>query len=178
MSARRRRIPRLIHQTLGTASVPRKLRGWVASWCACSAAHACMETCRAWAPRPAVWAGSLACATVAPARGGRKTLNPEWKYTLWTDSDCAAFVQRVFPEYAAAYAALPKAVERADFFRRAPHSNCMRAAKPSSGAPRRRALPRPAAPLPPSPPAAAALAARTRAFQGFGFGGVRGEPKR
>ena len=75
---RPRRIPQHIHQTYSSASVPRKFRGWVASW---------------------------------------KQLNPGWKHTLWADAECAAFVARHFPEYAAAFAALPKAVERADFFR-------------------------------------------------------------
>ena len=44
-------------------------------------------------------------------------LNPGWEQKLWDDAECAAFVAAEFPEYTAAYAALPHNVERADFFR-------------------------------------------------------------
>ena len=43
--------------------------------------------------------------------------NPAWTVRFWDDAACAAFVGAEFPEYAAAYASLPKDVERSDFFR-------------------------------------------------------------
>ena len=46
-----------------------------------------------------------------------RAVNPGWETRFWSDAACAAFVASEFPEYAAAYAALPKHVERADFFR-------------------------------------------------------------
>ena len=45
------------------------------------------------------------------------TQNPTWEMKLWDDAECALFVATEFPEYLAAYAALPHNVERADFFR-------------------------------------------------------------
>ena len=46
-----------------------------------------------------------------------RAVNPGWETRFWSDADCSAFVASEFPEYASAYAALPKHVERADFFR-------------------------------------------------------------
>jgi Glycosyltransferase sugar-binding region containing DXD motif len=44
-------------------------------------------------------------------------LNPGWEVRFWDDASCLEFVHREFPEYYRAYVALPKNVERADFFR-------------------------------------------------------------
>eukprot|EP00854_Cymbomonas_tetramitiformis_P006390 gene6390-7655_t len=49
--------------------------------------------------------------------GSWQKLNPEWEVRFYDNDDCAAFVQKYFPEYWQAYQALPKNVERADFFR-------------------------------------------------------------
>jgi len=43
--------------------------------------------------------------------------NPGWAARFWSDDECATFVETEFPEYRDAYHALPKDVERADFFR-------------------------------------------------------------
>lgn len=44
-------------------------------------------------------------------------MNPGWELRFYDDQACLDFVQREFPEYLAAYLALPKQVERSDFFR-------------------------------------------------------------
>ena len=46
-----------------------------------------------------------------------QALNPAWETRFYDNADCRAFVEREFPEYLAAYLALPKDVERSDFFR-------------------------------------------------------------
>jgi len=46
-----------------------------------------------------------------------RAANPGWTVRFWDDDACSAFVAAEFPEYEAAYAALPKDVERSDFFR-------------------------------------------------------------
>lgn len=43
--------------------------------------------------------------------------NRGWQRRFYTDEDCTRFVQDEFPQYYRAYRALPKDVERADFFR-------------------------------------------------------------
>ena len=43
--------------------------------------------------------------------------NPTWRVRFWDDADCLAFVEAEFPRWARAYRALPKDVERSDFFR-------------------------------------------------------------
>lgn len=43
--------------------------------------------------------------------------NPGWEYRLYDDKDCHDFVEQEFPEYLEAFKALPKEVERSDFFR-------------------------------------------------------------
>eukprot|EP00239_Pterosperma_sp_CCMP1384_P005586 CAMPEP_0197847252 /NCGR_PEP_ID=MMETSP1438-20131217/5668_1 /TAXON_ID=1461541 /ORGANISM="Pterosperma sp., Strain CCMP1384" /LENGTH=644 /DNA_ID=CAMNT_0043459123 /DNA_START=161 /DNA_END=2092 /DNA_ORIENTATION=- len=44
-------------------------------------------------------------------------LNPEYTYKLYNDTEAESFVDRELPQYLAAYKALPRPVERADFFR-------------------------------------------------------------
>ena len=44
-------------------------------------------------------------------------MNPTWHYSFYNDSQCLQFVEQEFPEYLEAYNALPKSVERSDFFR-------------------------------------------------------------
>ncbi len=44
-------------------------------------------------------------------------MNPTWHYSFYNDSQCLEFVEREFPEYLETYNALPKSVERSDFFR-------------------------------------------------------------
>eukprot|EP00873_Tetraselmis_striata_P026436 jgi/Tetstr1/446700/TSEL_003638.t1 len=44
-------------------------------------------------------------------------MNPGWEVRHYDDDDCLAIVASEFPEYLDAYRALPKPVERADFFR-------------------------------------------------------------
>lgn len=46
-----------------------------------------------------------------------RRLNPGWEIRFYDDEACVEFVSREFPEYLAAYRALPKHVERSDFFR-------------------------------------------------------------
>ncbi len=46
-----------------------------------------------------------------------RRLNPGWEIRFYDDEACLEFVSREFPEYLAAYRALPKHVERSDFFR-------------------------------------------------------------
>ena len=43
--------------------------------------------------------------------------NPTWEVRFWDDADCLSFVETEFPQWAPAYRALPKDVERSDFFR-------------------------------------------------------------
>ena len=43
--------------------------------------------------------------------------NQDWEIRFYDDAACLSFVQREFPEYLEAYKALPKDVERSDFFR-------------------------------------------------------------
>ena len=44
-------------------------------------------------------------------------LNPGWEVRFYDDQMCREFVRTEFPEYYQAYLALPKDVERSDFFR-------------------------------------------------------------
>mmetsp|Transcript_10132 Transcript_10132/g.30353 ORF Transcript_10132/g.30353 Transcript_10132/m.30353 type:complete len:836 (-) Transcript_10132:2926-5433(-) len=46
-----------------------------------------------------------------------KRFNPGWDIRFYDDAACIEFVSREFPEYLEAYKALPKHVERSDFFR-------------------------------------------------------------
>ena len=46
--------------------------------------------------------------------------NEDWEIRFYDDAACLSFVQREFPEYVEAYKALPKDVERSDFFRWGP----------------------------------------------------------
>jgi hypothetical protein len=46
-----------------------------------------------------------------------RRLNPGWEIRFYDDEACIEFVSREFPEYLEAYRALPKHVERSDFFR-------------------------------------------------------------
>lgn len=46
-----------------------------------------------------------------------RRLNPGWEIRFYDDEACLEFVSREFPEYLDAYRALPKHVERSDFFR-------------------------------------------------------------
>ena len=43
--------------------------------------------------------------------------NPEADYRFYDDAGCLAFVQKEYPQFAAAYEILPFAIQRADFFR-------------------------------------------------------------
>ena len=43
--------------------------------------------------------------------------NPGWDMRFYNDTQCLELVERDFPQYVPAYKALPKPVERADFFR-------------------------------------------------------------
>lgn len=54
---------------------------------------------------------------VAAVRQSWMRLNPGWQVRFWDDASCLEFVHREFPEYYRTYVALPKNVERADFFR-------------------------------------------------------------
>jgi hypothetical protein len=56
-------------------------------------------------------------AHAAAALASWRVVNPGWEVRRYGDADAAAFVAAEFPHYAAAYAALPAAVSRADFFR-------------------------------------------------------------
>lgn len=73
---------------------------------------------------PRVVHQTLAAPGVAPRRAGAaaalaswSVLNPGWRVQRYDDAAAAAFVAAEFPEHAAAYAALPAAVQRADLFR-------------------------------------------------------------
>lgn len=46
-----------------------------------------------------------------------RTLNPSWKLIIHDDFDCRKLFENHYPSYLQAYDALPKNVERADFFR-------------------------------------------------------------
>ena len=46
-----------------------------------------------------------------------RVMNPDWEIRFYDNADCLAFVTRHFPRYLDAYLALPKDVERSDFFR-------------------------------------------------------------
>ena len=46
-----------------------------------------------------------------------KRMNPDFSFRFYDDVSCLSFVRREFPEYLDAYLALPKSVERSDFFR-------------------------------------------------------------
>lgn len=54
---------------------------------------------------------------VRPYMQSWQRLNPGWELRFYDDQACLDFVRREFPEYLAAYIALPKQVERSDFFR-------------------------------------------------------------
>jgi hypothetical protein len=56
-------------------------------------------------------------AHAAAALASWRAVNPGWEVRRYGDADAAAFVAAEFPQYAPAYAALPAAVSRADFFR-------------------------------------------------------------
>ena len=71
-------IPRVIHQTYKSGSIPPGVQPLMQSW---------------------------------------RTLNPDWDIRFYDDKACLDFVSQEFPEYYAAYKALPKNVERSDFFR-------------------------------------------------------------
>ena len=43
--------------------------------------------------------------------------NPDWEVRFYDDAACLNFIRDEFPEYLTAYRALPKDVERSDFFR-------------------------------------------------------------
>ena len=45
-----------------------------------------------------------------------KRMNPDFSFRFYDDVSCLSFVRREFPEYLDAYLALPKSVERSDFF--------------------------------------------------------------
>ena len=46
-----------------------------------------------------------------------KSLNPDWEYRLWTDSDNEVFVKNEFPEFYNTYARFSKNIMRADVIR-------------------------------------------------------------
>lgn len=71
-------IPRIIHQTYRSHSLPDGLQNMVNTW---------------------------------------RDVNPGWDVKLYNDTECLNLVRSNFPEYLDAYLALPKNVERADFFR-------------------------------------------------------------
>ena len=54
---------------------------------------------------------------VVPYMQSWRERNSEWEVRFYNDAECLHFVQSEFPEYVAAYQALPKDVERSDFFR-------------------------------------------------------------
>lgn len=54
---------------------------------------------------------------VVPLMQSWRRLNPDWDVRFYNDAGCLEFVRREFPEYLDAYQALPKDVERSDFFR-------------------------------------------------------------
>ena len=74
-------IPRVIHQTYQSGSIPPSVQPLMQSW---------------------------------------RTLNPDWDIRFYDDKACLDFVSQEFPEYYTAYKALPKNVERSDFFRYSP----------------------------------------------------------
>ncbi len=67
------------------------------------------------------YAATIVCQIQASACAGGlqswRRLNPGWEIRFYDDEACVEFVSREFPEYLAAYRALPKHVERSDFFR-------------------------------------------------------------
>ena len=71
-------IPRVIHQTFKSGSIPPGVQPLMQSW---------------------------------------RSLNPDWDIRFYDDKACLDFVRQEFPEYYSAYKALPKNVERSDFFR-------------------------------------------------------------
>jgi hypothetical protein len=100
-----------------------------AAWAAPASPVAATTTASAAPPRPRTpkliprvihqtyrSASSLPPAT-ARLMASWRAANPGWDVRFWDDDACKAFVGAEFPEYAAAYAALPKDVERSDFFR-------------------------------------------------------------
>ena len=54
---------------------------------------------------------------VRPLMASWTQLNPGWEMRFYDDAMCRQFVRAEFPEYYDAYLALPKDVERSDFFR-------------------------------------------------------------
>jgi mannosyltransferase OCH1-like enzyme len=46
-----------------------------------------------------------------------RDLHPDWTYRLWTDADNDAFVRTEYPDFHAAFTALPKNIMRADVIR-------------------------------------------------------------
>ncbi|KAK9792043.1 hypothetical protein WJX73_001872 [Symbiochloris irregularis] len=54
---------------------------------------------------------------VVPLMQSWRRMNPDWDVRFYDDAGCLDFVRREFPEYLDAYQALPKDVERSDFFR-------------------------------------------------------------
>jgi hypothetical protein len=73
---------------------------------------------------PRVVHQTLPAGGAAPRRAGAAAalaswaaLNPGWAVRRYDDAAASAFVAAEFPEHAAAYAALPAAVQRADLFR-------------------------------------------------------------
>ena len=54
---------------------------------------------------------------VRPLMASWTALNPGWVMRFYDDATCRQFVRAEFPEYYDAYLALPKDVERSDFFR-------------------------------------------------------------
>ena len=55
--------------------------------------------------------------SVKPLMQSWRRTNDDWEIRFYDDAACLRFVQREFPEYLEAYKALPKDVERSDFFR-------------------------------------------------------------
>lgn len=55
--------------------------------------------------------------SVKPLMQSWRRTNDDWEIRFYDDAACLQFVQREFPEYLEVYKALPKDVERSDFFR-------------------------------------------------------------
>ncbi len=62
--------------------------------------------------------------SVRPFMQSWRRLNEDWEIRFYDDEACFNFVKREFPEYYDAYRALPKHVERSDFFRWGPYRGC------------------------------------------------------
>ena len=63
------------------------------------------------------WKSSQLPAKWLPFVNKVKTLNPEWKYQLWTDADNETFVKENFPDFYQVYQGFSKAIMRADVIR-------------------------------------------------------------